>query len=238
MTSDCFHCGQPVPEGIDYTVTIMGKPKPMCCIGCQAVAQAIVDAGMSDYYRYRTDVAPTGKEVVPAFLDQIKAYDIEAVQKRFVDKQSGEEREVSLILEGITCAACIWLNEKYLSGLPGVLDVQINYSNHRARIRWDNQRITLSQIIEAVSQIGYLAHPFDPQRQQAFLEKERKSLLRRIGIAGILGMQVMILSVALYSGSWWGMEAEFRDFFQWASLFLTLPVLLYSAKPFFANAWA
>jgi len=125
----------------------------------------------------------------------------------------------------------------YLSSLPGIVDVQINYSSHRARVRWQDSRITLSEIIEAVSRIGYLAHPYDPQRRQEVEERQRKSLLARIGVAGVLGMQVMTLAVALYTGGWWGMDEEFRLFFRWASLLLALPVLLFSASPFFVNAW-
>ena len=223
----------------------------MCCAGCQAVARAIVDAGMTDYYRYRTDKAQTGKELVPEFLRQIQAYDLPAVQKRFIKNTNvaktsdnndtvdanNARREVALILEGITCAACIWLNEKYLMSLPGVLHVDINYSNHRATVSWDESKISLSQIIEAISRIGYLAHPYDPDRRQQLEEKQRKSLLGRIGVAGVLGMQVMTLAVALYTGDWWGMEEGFREFFRWASLLLTLPVLLFSANVFFINAW-
>ena len=235
---NCFHCGLPVPDDVDLHVTIRGEDRSMCCAGCQAVAQAIVDTGMESYYQYRTEAAPTGKELVPEFLNQIKSYDIPAVQDRFVREGEGKIREVSLILEGITCAACIWLNERYLSSLAGVLDVQINYASHRARIRWDEDQIKLSEIIEAVSRIGYLAHPYDPQRQQEVVERERKSLLRRVGIAGVLGMQVMILAVALYTGDWWGMEPEFQSFFRWASLLFTLPVIGYAASPFFSNAWA
>ena len=238
MTDSCFHCGLPVPNDLHLNVKILGEDRVMCCVGCQAVAQAIVDTGMESYYQYRTETAPTGKELVPEFLNQIKSYDIPAVQDRFVKQDSGDFSEVSLILEGITCAACIWLNERYLSSLQGVVDVQINYASHRARIRWNDEQIKLSDIIEAVSRIGYLAHPYDPQRQQEIVERERKSLLRRIGIAGVLGMQVMVLAVALYTGSWWGMEEDFQLFFRWASLLFTIPVITYAASPFFTNAWA
>lgn len=238
MPENCFHCGLPVPDdvGEQFKVTIQNHEEAMCCAGCQAVAQAIVDSGMESYYQFRTDKAPTGKELVPEFLTQIKAYDIPAVQDRFVTVDEGDVSQVSLILEGITCAACIWLNEQYLSSLPGVIKVQINYTSHRARIRWDHTKISLSEIIEAVSRIGYLAHPYDPKRQQAVVEQERKNLLRRIGVAGLLGMQVMTLAVALYTGSWWGMEPQFEVFFEWASLIFTIPVLLYAAQPFFKNA--
>ena len=209
----------------------------MCCGGCAAVAQAIVHSHLTDYYRYRTEAAPTGRELVPEFLRQAALYDHPDIQKSFVHAESGSLREASLILEGITCAACVWLNERHLASLPGVLSAQINYATHRARVRWDDSRIHLSEILQAVSRIGYLAHPYNPDRQQQILENERKHKLRRLALTGVLGMQVMILAVALYWGAWTGIESEYAHFFRWVSLLLTLPVVLYSAQPFFSAAW-
>ena len=231
----CFHCGLPVPDGLDITVEISGQSQPMCCHGCAAVAQAIVDSGMESYYNYRTENAPRAREVVPAFLEQLKAYDNPVVQQRFVHRQD-DLSEVSLILEGIVCAACVWLNERHLKALPGVVDVNINYSNHRALVKWDPEQISLSEILESISRIGYLAHPYDPDRQQRIIEKERKQQLRRIGLSGVLGMQVMILAVALYTGEWWGMDEAFRGFFRWTSLLITLPVLIFASRVFFTSA--
>jgi Cu2+-exporting ATPase len=233
----CFHCGLPVPAGADFAVEIAGLRQPMCCRGCQAVAQAIVDGGLADYYMFRTAQAPTAREIVPEFLRQTAVYDLPDVQKSFVRSEDAHVREAALILEGITCAACVWLNERHLARLPGVLAVHINYATHRARVRWDERRIHLSDILQAVGRIGYLAHPFDPGRQQQRLEHERKQLLRRLGVAGVMTMQVMILAEALYVGGWIEAEMQYRHFFHWISLLLTLPVLLYSAQPFFAAAW-
>lgn len=209
----------------------------MCCPGCQAVAQAIVEAGLTDFYKYRTENAPTGQALVPEFLEQTKIYDNPAVQKRFVRYENEQVREAALILEGITCAACIWLNEQHLRRLTGVIEVQMNYSTQRARVRWDDSQIHLSDILQAISQIGYLAHPYDPARQQEILEREKKQQLRRISITGVLGMQIMMFSVALYAGDWYGMAPAFRQLFYWVNLLLTLPIMLYSAEPFFRSAW-
>ncbi len=236
-TAACFHCGLPVPAGTDFTVNIDGGPQPMCCRGCEAVARAIVDGGLGNYYKFRTAQAPTAREIVPEFLRQTAIYDHPEVQKSFVRVEGEHVREAALILEGITCAACVWLNERHLARLPGVLAVHINYATQRARVQWDERRIHLSDILQAVSRIGYLAHPFDPGRHQQRLEHERKQLLRRLGVAGVMTMQVMILAEALYVGDWVETEAHYRVFFHWVSLLLTLPVLLYSAQPFFASAW-
>jgi Cu2+-exporting ATPase len=233
----CFHCGLPIPAGVHFGVELDGVRRPLCCRGCEAVADAIIKSGLTDYYRYRTEAAPTGRELVPEFLRQAGVYDNPAVQQSFVRVEPGDVREASLILEGITCAACVWLNEKHLAGLPGVLSVQINYATHRARVRWDEQRVHLSEILLAVSRIGYLAHPYDPGRQQQILEHERRQRLRRLSVAGVLGMQIMILAVAQYAGAWTGIDAEFVGFFHWLGLILTLPIVFYSAQPFFSAAW-
>ena len=209
----------------------------MCCPGCQAVARTIIDSGLGDYYRFRTGPAETGKETVPEFLRQTRVYDNETIQKTFVTEDEGHIREASLVLEGISCAACIWLSEQHVAQLPGVKSAHINYTTRRARVRWDNSQIQLSQILEAIAHIGYRAHPYDPKRQQALLEKERRNYLIRLGTAGVLGMQVMALAISLYGGDWFGIEPQFRTFLQWISLLLTVPVITYCAAPFFRGAW-
>ncbi|MDH5611671.1 MAG: heavy metal translocating P-type ATPase [Gammaproteobacteria bacterium] len=232
----CFHCGLPIPNQLDIHVHINGKNEAMCCYGCQAVAQSIVDSGMEDFYKFRTQPSLKADKIVPEFLQQLKAYDNPQVQKHFVTDGSEQIREVSLILEGIVCAACVWLNEQHLNALPGVISANINYSNNRARVRWDNNRITLSEILESITRIGYLAHPYNPDRQQVLIEKEKKQQLRRIGIAGVLGMQIMILAVAMYTGEWWGIEDTFNQMFRWVSLAVTAPLLLFASSPFFTAA--
>jgi len=207
----------------------------MCCPGCQAVAQAIVDGGLEAYYHQRTEKADTGSAATLNALDALKLFDQPEVQKSFVrDKQ--DLKEAALILEGIHCAACIWLNEQHLQKLPGVHSVNINYATHRASVSWDDSRIHLSDILQAIQSIGYKAHPYDPSKQQQILEQERRDYLKRIGLAGVLGMQLMVLAVSMYLGDWTGMESGIRRFFVWLSLLLTAPILMYSARPFLDGA--
>lgn len=233
----CFHCGLPVPGGAHYPVEMDGEPRPTCCAGCQAVAEAILVSGLGDYYRHRTDPGPTGRAVVPEELEQLAVYDDERLQSRFVEMDGEHLREAALILEGITCAACIWLNERHVNGLPGVLEFRVNYSNHRARLRWDNRLIRLSDVLKAIADIGYVAHPYDPNRQQQVADRERRLFLRRIALAGLGTMQVMMFAVALYVGEATGIEPAYERFFQWVSLLVATPVVLYSAQPFFRGAW-
>ncbi len=208
----------------------------MCCAGCAAVAAAIDEAGLSGYYRHRTAAPRSQRELVPPELGDLAVYDHEKVQASFVERVSDDRRRASLVLEGIQCAACIWLNERHLKSLPGIVDVSINYATQQAGVTWDNQVIHLSDILAAIRAIGYDAHPFDPDRQQRVLETQRRTLLKKLGVAAAVGMQVMILTVALYAGDWYGMEPEFEAFFRRFSLLLTLPVLVYSGSTFFRGA--
>ena len=209
----------------------------MCCPGCRAVAQAIVDNGLSDYYRYRTDNARKVEELVPAALAEMELFDRKDLQASFVTNASGDIKEAALILEGIVCAACVWLTEQHINALEGVLSFQVNYSTRRARVRWDNTIILLSDILKSITAIGYIAHPFDPSRQEEIHQKEKSQALRKLSVAGHLAMQTMTVSVALYAGDYYGMDEDMRIFLRWVSALLTLPILLYSAQTFYLSAW-
>ncbi len=233
----CFHCGLEVPLGFSISVEIANHARPMCCYGCEAVAQTIVDTGNEEYYHHRTESATTAGDIVPEFLQQISLYDHDRLQNEFVRSAGDDLKEVDLILEGITCAACLWLNQNHLQSLSGVSQAAVNYSTHRAHVVWDPAVIKLSEIIEAIACIGYMAHPYDARRYQAVYQKQKNILLKRMGVAYVLGMQIMIMAVALYSGRWSGMAQEYSEMFRWISFALVIPIFIYSAKPFYESAW-
>jgi P-type Cu2+ transporter len=232
----CYHCGLPVPPASAYSARIDGVSRRMCCRGCQAVAEAIVAHGLMGYYRHRTELPLRAQEAVPAFLDELRLYDDHAVQQSFVRETGPHVREAALILEGITCAACVWLNEQHLGQLPGVVSVAINYTTRRAYVRWDERRLKLSDILKAVADIGYTAHPFDTARFDEVERRERKTALWRLFVAGFGMMQVMMYAYPTYVTDG-DMTADIESLMRWASLILTTPVVLYSAAPFFAAAW-
>ena len=233
---NCYHCGLPVPEGSDFHVTIQGEARDMCCLGCQAVAQAIVENGLEDYYRTRDALPESPREAVPEVLEGLRLYDHAEFQKSFVKELGDHEREASLLLEGITCAACIWLNERHLAQLPGVTAVDINYANRRARVRWDEECIHLSDILTGVAAIGFRAYPYDPARSEQLAKKERRTALWRVWVAGFSSMQAMMYAVPMYLANG-DMTGDIQSLLRWASLLLTLPVVLYSSAPFFKGAW-
>ena len=219
------------------TVPVDGTERAMCCIGCQAVAKAIVDGGHGDYYRHRDALPESPREALPSALGELGVFDHPEVQKGFVRPIGDHESEASLILEGITCAACVWLNESHLSSLAGVTAVDINYTTRRARVRWDSRAIKLSQILESIAAIGYRAHPYDTEKFEQLAQKERKSALWRLFVAGFGMMQVMMYAIPVYLADDGTMTEDIEHLMRWASLLLTLPVVLYSSAPFFRNAF-
>jgi Cu2+-exporting ATPase len=237
VSSPCYHCGLPIPAGTDLSYEIGGVAQPMCCNGCVAVAQSIVGNGLADYYRHRDAMPESPREAVPALLRDLALFDHPDVQKSFVRVAGEHEREAALILEGITCAACVWLNESHIARQPGVTAVDINYATRRARVRWDERKTQLSQILAAVAGIGYRAHPYDIARSEQMAQKERRSALWRLFVAGFGMMQVMMYAVPAYIATEGTMTDDIAQLMRWASLVLTLPVMLYSSAPFFRNAW-
>ncbi len=234
--ASCYHCGQPIPDDFEASVVIDEQPHAMCCHGCQAVAQSIVDNGLADYYRSRDALPESPREAMPAILEQLAMFDHAEFQKSFVKALGESEREASLLLEGITCAACIWLNEQHIARLPGVTAVDINYTSRRARVRWDESRIKLSDILRAVAAIGYRAYPYDAAKNEEISRKERRDALWRLWVAGFGMMQVMMYAYPVYIANG-DMTADIESVMRWASLILTLPVVFYSSAPFFRNAW-
>ena len=118
MTSHCFHCNELIPAGINLSVSINNADQAMCCIGCQAVAQTIVDNGLTQYYAVRTEPANKGQSLVPEQLQKNKLLDEEVLQNEFIfqdDNQDKDSKEAILTVDGISCAACAWLIEMQLS---------------------------------------------------------------------------------------------------------------------------
>ena len=235
MSHSCFHCLESVPNGFSANVIIDDIAQPMCCIGCQAVAQNIVDQGMTDYYKYRTVRAGKVEQLVPEQLAFIKSYDNEDIQDEFIATNDNIS-EVLLSVEGITCAACAWLIEKQLLNLNTVKRVDVNTSTNRAMIQWDKTSTPLSEIITSLAKIGYKAYPFQSDIEAQQKQQTAKAYIRRLGVAGLMTMQVMMFAFAMYFGMFSGMDSNFEQYFRWISLVLASPVILYSALPFLTNA--
>ncbi|QXB02969.1 heavy metal translocating P-type ATPase [Aeromonas sp. FDAARGOS 1416] len=233
--SPCFHCGEPVPANSSYSLEIKGIVRPMCCPGCQAVAETIMECGLASYYDHRTAPGTKG-DLVPEELAALTHYDLAEVQQEFVT-DSGTLREIQLTVEGLTCPACAWLIERHLMTLAGLRYINVNTTTHRARIKWDPDQLSLSDILKGFAQIGYRAYPFQTHQQEALYAKEVRSYMFRLALAGLGSMQVMMCAVALYMDLFISVEDEFMVYFKWISLLLSTPIMIYSAQPFYVGAW-
>ena len=234
----CYHCGDKITPPGAFTSLLNGRSQLFCCAGCQAIAETIHGEGLEAFYARRLPAGDKpgddvgGDQPPPRLL----AFDDPALTQRFTREGDGGTAEVTLRLEKIRCAACVWLNEQHLRRLPGVLEVDAHYVTQRARIRFDTQRVRLSQLLYAVERIGYQAWPFEPSAARDDAKREQQSLLMRLGVAMLGMMQVMMYAWPAYSGAE-DLLQEHAALLGWTSFVLTLPVLLYSAGPIFARAW-
>lgn len=218
----------------------------MCCPGCQAVASAIVDGGLENFYRFRTQNSTRPAQQLRDF----DVYDLTDVQSDFVldllssnepiitaDDETVSDKRAQLLLEGITCAACSWLIERHLSSITGVNVIRVNASTHRVSIDFNSAVIPLSRIMQELDHIGYAPQPATDDRAQALLKIEKHRALMRLSLAGFGMMQVGMVATALYAGAIQGMDSQWHSYLRWISLIIATPVVFYSARPFFSAAW-
>jgi Cu2+-exporting ATPase len=239
VDTHCYHCGLPALRGLTLSAVIDGRARVMCCAGCKAVAETVVASGLEDYYQKRDAMPGTPRDMVPAFLRELELYDQPAVQAHLVSGETPdhpEQRAASLLLDGITCGACIWLIERRVQALPGMVSIAVNYATRRARVVWDARRIPLSAILRAIASIGYRATPYDASHAEAAYRAERNDALKRLFVAGFGMMQVMMYAVPAYLADEGSMSAGIEQLMRLASLILTLPVVFYSAWPLIRNA--
>ena len=220
-----------MPSGNHFDAEVDGQLRSFCCLGCQSVCKIIYDTGLEGFYQ-RT---PEGQLLAPPPEPpkDITLYDIDEVQSEYVVSLE-ELRDIHLLVEGIHCAACVWLIERSLAHLPGIVSVKTNLANRRLHIRWHNDQVKLSEIIQCLSQIGYAAVPFDPESAEGIINKQNRALLLRMAFAGFAMMNLLWVSIALYTGA---DKGEFREMFHWIGFALATPTLLYSGWPFLKGAW-
>lgn len=236
MSLTCFHCGDAVQDK-HYTVTILGQERFMCCPGCQAVATLITSSGLSGYYQHRTQPARNMSDL-PEEIADLTHFDIEDIQEEFTKPcADSQTKETVLSIEGMNCAACAWLIERHLGKKNGIFSIRVNTASSRAIVKWQYKNIKFSEVLSAFNEIGYKAYPFQPIEQEKKYSLALQSYTRRMGVAGLAAMQVMMYTIALYMDIFEHMPDDFLKYFRWVSLLLTLPVVFYAAIPFYKNAW-
>ena len=234
----CYHCGLPVPAGSRWTARVLDETRAFCCGGCLAIAEEISAAGLADYYRLRTQPASPPASRLPS-PDEV-LFDREELQASFV-RAVGDHRRASLLLEGIRCPACLWVNEQRLKNVPGVVEAHVAYASRRATVTWDPRRVKLSEILRSVSEIGYQARPFDASHRAALEEEAVRRDGARLIFAGVVGMMVMNLALATYflgtSRASGARLPLWETFARWGSLVASVLLLAYPGKDFFVGAW-
>jgi Cu2+-exporting ATPase len=227
---DCFHCGEALAGREPLWVRLNDSDQAVCCPGCRAAAQLISQLGLEDFYRFRT--APAVKPGAPS--DTWLAYDEPALLDS-LSRRDPRGRAVILTIDGLTCAACSWLIQRSLTGLDGVVHAGVNTATGRAQVVWDEGRIKLSQLMQIISELGYQPHVVTADNADALAQAERRSLLKRLAVAGLGMMQVMMFAVALYVGNSQGMETDVRAYLRIVSMLVATPVMFYAGWPYFAN---
>ena len=248
-TSDklqCYHCELPITGKAPFIAQIQSVDQPMCCAGCKAVAEMIDQSGLTRYYDFRSEAATRPESAMNLIPDELKQqmhfYDHPDVAVQFIskskNKQGIELLDAYLIIDKITCAACVWLLENSIKRLKGVERFDINLTTHRAHLSFNPEEIKISEILIEILKLGYQGTPYDEQLEQKRLKKEWRSLLMEFGIAALFSMQVMTISIALYFGHYSGdMTDSSYHLLRWFSLFASIPCATYSSRSFYQSAY-
>ncbi len=227
-TVACVHCGLPVPKGL----VERGAHEQFCCSGCRLAFALIHEHGLDDYYRFaerRTGpVAESGRS--------FEEFDHDAFVALYVKPRADGLVECDLYLSGVHCASCVWLVEKVPLAIPGVAAAELDIGRAIAHLVWDPRRVTLSAIARFLDRIGYTPHPFRGAGTEALRRAEDRVSLTRIGIAGAIAGNVMMIAIAIYAGWFGGMDPAFLRYFRWWSLLLTTPAILGPGRVFFRSA--
>ncbi|MGI1678473.1 MAG: heavy metal translocating P-type ATPase [Cellvibrionaceae bacterium] len=235
----CFQCGLPVPpsESLSQTLTINDEIKHFCCYGCKTVAQLIDDSGLISFYQFRSEnfTTKTADIVDPKNAIDFSFYDNDEVCKEFVTDLVDDKKQAQLYIEGIHCTACTWLIEQFIGRIPEVARINVNSSTHTCLIEY-KKSAQLSKILEQFVDLGYQPKPSVVGQSQRSSELENKTALLRLAVAGFGMVQVGMFAVALYAGALSDMTAQWQSLFRWVSLFVAVPVVFFSAVPFFVGA--
>lgn len=231
----CFHCGEPL-NGSTLVARIEQRDEPVCCSGCQAVAELIAGTGLGDFYRYRD-----GSSARPRDDDQSDKWRVYADPQfaaQFTRIEQGRV-SVTLLIEGLRCSACSWLIDQVLRRHAGVHDVSVNAATGRASVIWDSAKLNLADIMRTVAQLGYVPHPVTDETVTRALRQERRDSLKRLAVAGFGMMQVMMFAVAVYSAELANeiMEPALLSYFRIVSLLVATPVMFYAGAPILLSAW-
>jgi len=216
----CAHCGEPVAGAGRF-----------CCPGCAAAYATISGLGLEQYYDRRT-IDPTARSLKPD--EDGPATDHSA----YVRHGPQGIDSLHLMVEGLHCAACVWLIESVLGAQPGVVKARLSMTTRRLLISWRAGEADPNALAASVARLGYRLVPYDPELLGAESDRRDRALLRAMAVAGFAAGNVMLLSVSIWAGHVEGMPPATRDLFHWISALIVLPAIAYAGRPFFASALA
>ncbi|WP_417793562.1 heavy metal translocating P-type ATPase [Terasakiella pusilla] len=222
MTKACLHCGDPVPslsEGGDG----------FCCKGCEGAYNLINGLGLKTYYERRT-IDPEIKALRPDEDGAMINY------RAHIIEEEDATKTLYLMVEGIHCAACVWLIETALAKQDGVLQARVNMSTRRLVLKWRGDDIDPNELVGTINALGYRLVPFDPCLLNSENQKSEKELLRALAVAGFATANVMLFSVSVWAGYSQGMMESTRDLMHWLSALVAMPAVAYAGRPFFRSA--
>ena len=232
--ANCFHCGEPNPAAASFRFQHNENVLSFCCVGCLEIARTILQSGLGHYYQHRQKPATKAVDALPT--DLIKALEDSSKAQQLIHYQ-GDIAEAQFYVEQLNCPACSWLIERRLRQLPFIDSVQPMLSEQKVIVKWHASAASVSQVINAFHEIGYQAMPFSDDLVEAQIQEERRALLKKLVVAGLGMMQAMMFAVGLYLDVLNEIEPLHLAWLRWSSLVVSVPVVLYSATPFYLRAW-
>ena len=238
---------------------VSGRDVRVCGDACRTAIETIAGARLDAWYDLRTHSEAQGATTTdPRHRAELEAWrvpEVEASLLRREDDGSADNADqtsaepgsrgrtfpaptaVTLTVEGMRCAGCAWLVERLLASVPGVTTATVDFPLRRAEAHFDTRTTRLHTLLETLANAGYRATPYTVHAEEAAIESERRTRIRGLGISALFGMQVMLLSIALYASDWYGgMDARFEQLFRWLAMMLTVPVLVWPGRTFFTGA--
>ncbi len=233
MKEKCSHCHLEFDSSVLFDREIDGNSYKFCCKGCEGVFILLHSSGLDSFY---DKLGKNRLEPPKEKLSDTAPFDTQTYKSQYIREKDGLY-ETSLIIEGIHCAACVWLNEKVLHRQDGIIEANINYTNNKATILWEPSKIKLSKIIEIIRSIGYDAKPYNPLTQERGADSLRKEYYTKMIVAVFCTMNIMWVAIPLYLGYFGGMRADIKHILHFAEFVLATPALFYSGQIFFKGAW-
>ncbi len=207
--------------------------KYFCCKGCQGVYHLLKSEGLDDFYEKMGD---TKLDPAQSDIGDVEKFDLDGFNQKYIKEKDGFN-EIYLIIEGIHCSACVWLNEKVLHQKDGIVEANINQTNNKAKVVWDPETIKLSDIILTIRSIGYNAYPYDPSMQEVQANAARRDYYSKMLVGVFTTMNIMWIAIAQYAGYFSGMRSDIKNILNFAEFVLATPTLFYTGSVYFKGAY-